>query len=103
MGRRHTKNQSTHDNRVRSEAGKLRKQGYRVQADLPGHDKPEPIGKDEHIPDIIATKHGTKKIIEVETPETIDADKKQHEAFKRSAAQKQRTTFKMLVTRPKNR
>jgi hypothetical protein len=70
-------------------------EGWTVQADLPGYDRPDPIGKDKHVPDIVATKTGARKIIEVETPETMEADKKQHEAFRRSAARKKRTAFQI--------
>ena len=57
-------NQETHDNRVRREAAKLSSEGWDVQADLSGYDNPEPIGKDNRIPDILATRGSKVKIIE---------------------------------------
>ena len=69
MGRQ-KRNQTTHDRRVRALANMLKNQGWQVQADLPNFDPPDPIGKDERIPDILATQGNQTKIIEVETPST---------------------------------
>ena len=52
---RRQRNQSTLGNRVRALANRLEDQGWKVQADLPNFDQPDPIGKDERIPDLLAT------------------------------------------------
>ena len=93
MARRSPKKQSEHDRKVRQSANRLKREGWEVQADLPGHDQPDPIGKDKRIPDIVATKAGAKRIVEVETAESMETDKKQQETFRRSAAQQKRTRF----------
>jgi len=95
MAKRSSQQQTKHDRKVRQIAQKLKSERWAVQADLAGYDKPDPVGKDKHIPDIRATKAGAERLIEVETPETMQSDKKQHETFRRSAAQKPRTTFKI--------
>ena len=93
MARRQKPQQNKHDKKVGEIARELEAQGWTVQADLPGHDEPDPIGKDGFIPDVVATKAGAKRIIEVETPESLEKDRKQQEAFRRSAAQQTRTSF----------
>lgn len=49
------------------------------------------------IPDVVARKRGATRIIEVETERTVDADRQQHATFRRSASQRTRTTFKLVV------
>ena len=88
---------SNHDKMVKAEAERLMKQGYKVQADLPGYDKPDGIGKNNYIPDIVAKKTNSTKIIEVETSESMKKDKKQQTTFRRSAAQKRGTTFEIKI------
>lgn len=93
MTKRSPKKQSQHNEKVKQIANRLKRKGWTVQADIPGYDKPDSIGKNNLIPDISAQKSGAKKIIEVETPETMEKDKKQHETFRRSASHKKRTKF----------
>ena len=100
MGRQ-KRNQATHDRRVRALANRLKNQGWEVQADLPNFDSPDPIGKDERIPDILATQGNQTQIIEVETPSTVDSHQDQRSTFKRSAAQRENTEFELIVTQPK--
>jgi len=95
MPKRSPKKQSKHDSRVRNIARKLKREGWNVQADISGFDTPDPIGQNNLIPDITAQKRGAKKIIEVETPETMEKDKKQHESFRKSASQQKRTKFEI--------
>jgi len=97
MPKRSKKRQKAHDKKVLEIARKLRKQGYKVKADLPGFDKPEPIGKYRHIPDIVAKKRGREVIYEIETPETLKRDKKQHETFRKSASHKKGAKFRLIV------
>ena len=100
MGRQ-KRNQATHDRRVRALANSLEKQGWTVQADLPNFDQPDPIGQDDRIPDILATRGNQTKIIEVETPSTVDSHQDQHSTFKRSAAQRENAKFELVVTQSK--
>jgi hypothetical protein len=91
--------QSSHDQKVRQIERKLTGQGWKVKADLPGHDKPTPIGNSRRVPDIEATKRGHRKIIEVETPDTVDKDRKQQATFRRHAGQKPNTTFDIEIAK----
>ena len=93
MPRRSQRQQSKHDQKVRQIANRLKRDGWNVVADLPSYHKPDPIGKKKRVPDIVATKAGATRLIEVETPETLETDKKQHEAFRRSAGQRKRARF----------
>lgn len=93
MASRIKSQQSKHDQKVKKIAKKLEEEGWTVQADLPGHDQPDPIGKKKRIPDIVATKSGAERIYEVETKETMSSDKEQQSTFRRRAAQKPRTKF----------
>ena len=98
---RQKRNQSTHDNRVRALANRLEDQGWKVQADLPNFNQPDPIGKDERIPDILATRGNQTKIVEVETPTTVNSHQDQHSTFRRSAAQRENAEFELVVTQPR--
>lgn len=98
---RENKNQSTHDRRVRDLANILKGEGWKVQADLPNFDQPDPIGKEARIPDILATRGNQTKIIEVETLTTVNSHQDQHSTFRRSAAQRENAEFELVVTRPR--
>lgn len=98
---RKRRNPETHDNRVRREVAKLNSERWDIQADLPGYESPDPIGKDNRVPDILATKGNKVKIIEVETPDTVDSHKDQQATFRRSAAQRQNAEFELIVTVPR--
>jgi hypothetical protein len=93
--KRSTGSQSKHDKKVKEVAQDLQKKGYKVKADIPGFDQPSPIGKNNRVPDIEATKGNRTKLIEVETKDTISTDKAQQSTFRRSAAQKPNTTFEV--------
>lgn len=90
--------QNKHDRKVRQIAKKLEKDNWNVQADISGYETPESIGNENRIPDIVASKKGAKRIIEVETPRSVKKDKDQQETFRRSAAQQKRTTFTIETT-----
>ena len=96
MAKRSPRMQSKHDTKVKEIANKLKRQRWKVKADIPEYDHPDPIGKYKHVPDIQAEKAGAKKLIEVETKDTIQKDKKQHEAFRKSAAQRKKTSFEIV-------
>ncbi len=90
--------ESRHDSRVRLEAKRLAAKGWNVRADLPGYQQPAPIGNDGRIPDIEADKAGAKRLIEVETKESLARDADQHSTFRRSAGQRPRTMFQVIRT-----
>lgn len=95
MAKPKSKQASKHDRKVGQIARQLKKEGWNVEADLPGFDNPDPIGKNRHVPDIRATKGGVERLIEVETKDTLQGDKEQHATFRRRAGQKSRTTFRI--------
>jgi len=65
-----------HNNVVRKEIRKLKRQGYtNIKADLPNYDQPDPMGKYKRVPDIVATKKGIRKIIEIEPKGRVSAHK----------------------------
>jgi len=95
MAKRSSGGQKKHDQQVKQIANGLKRKGWRVKADIPGYDQPDAIGKKKHIPDIQATKAGATRLVEVETEDTMQTDKEQHETFRRSAAQRNRTSFQL--------
>ena len=70
-----------------------------MKADLPGHKRPQAIGKYGKIPDVQAEKGLKREIVEVETPETLRSHKEQHTTFKKHAAQKKHTKFTIKVAK----
>ena len=101
MAQRTHKEQTTHDRKVRELARDLKKQGYTVKADIGRYQRPSPIGRARARPDIEATKSGRRKIIEVETPKSLVTDKEQLKTFIRHASHKGRTSFDIVVTKPR--
>ena len=97
VGNRPKESQSQHDAAVKREARALADKGWNVKADVPGYETPDPIGKKGFVPDIVAAKRGHTKIVEVETPDSLQADAEQRATFARSAGQKPRTTFETVV------
>lgn len=102
MSQKRTKaEESAHSTKIKRLVKKLEKEGYKVRAAIPRHTRPTPIGKGKRIPDIEATKRGVRKIIEVETPSSLRKDREQLKTFTRHAAHKRRTTFDIVVTKPR--
>ena len=93
MGRRTKTGQKKHDQGVLRSAEYYRKQGYQVKADLPGMEQPESINR--RRPDLIAKKGREEIILEVETKNTIDSDKSQHQAFKKYADKSKNRKFRI--------
>ena len=91
-------NESKHDRTVRTVAEELEADEWNVVADLPDFDRPEPIGQEGRIPDVVATKRGHTRIVEVETPQSKNKDKAQQTTFRRSAAQRRNTKFTIVET-----
>ena len=100
---RRAKPLSTHDRKVRRVARDLEKQGFKVRADTRGREKPRPIGSKKLVPDIEAERAGRRLIVEVETPISHARDKEQIMTFLRHAAQKGNTTFRLVVTKPRQK
>jgi len=102
--KRPTKEQATHNRKVREIARELKKKGYSVKADVGRYTRPSPIGKDKRIPDIEATsKSGRRLIIEVETPRSWKTDKEQIKTFIRHTTHKKNTSFDIVFTKPRKR
>lgn len=98
MAKRSASRQSEHDAKVKSIARRHERNGWRVRADVPGYSTPDSVGnRRPRIPDVVAQKRGATRIFEVETEETVDADRKQHATFRRSTSQRTRTTFNLVV------
>ena len=84
-----------HDSKVKQTVNKLKREGWKVKADIPGFEQPDPIGEGNYIPDVAAKKGGATKLIEIADEKDEARDKDQHSAFRRSAAHKKRTTFEI--------
>ena len=96
MAKRGSRRQNNHDQKVRKLVKGLERKGWKkIKAQLKNYEQPKAIGKDKRIPDIEARKAGVTRLVEVETEKTMQTHKKQHEVFRRSAAQRKRTTFKL--------
>ena len=89
---------SLDNSRVRQISRQLTNENWKVKAALPGYDRPNAIGEKKRIPDIEAVKRGHRKLIEVETPESLEKDSEQQSTFRRHAGQKPNTTFDIDVT-----
>jgi len=90
---------NTHDRKVREIAKELQNKKWNVRADISGFGSPKPIGKQGHTPDILATRGRKTKIIEVDTPDTVDVN--QLTTFRRSASHSPDTDFEHVITTPK--
>ena len=90
--------QSAHDKKVESLAENLEKQGFSVQADIQGYDKPTTFGGMR--PDVIGRKGKERRLYEVETPDSVDSarDQKQQKEFKSVADRNPKTIFKRFLT-----
>lgn len=90
--------QSKHDAEVRKIAKEFESKGFDVQADVKGYAKPETICG--FRPDVVAQKGSQRKIVEVETSDSISSsrDVKQREAFRQEANRDPNTTFRRKVT-----
>ncbi len=91
--------QSEHDALVRELAREFKDKGYAVEADVSGFSRPATIGG--YRPDIVAKKGEARKIVEVETPDSVDSarDTQQQQAFRNTASKSKNTTFSRKVTK----
>lgn len=99
MPKRSSKSQSKHDSKVKQVAKDLEKKGFDVKADIEGYKKPKTIGG--YRPDVIGEKGKQKKIVEVETTESLGSarDQKQQKAFRDEAKSSKSTTFTQEVVK----
>lgn len=94
---RSRRSQAEHDREVRAQARRLEEKGYEVEADVRGFPKPGTFGG--FRPDIVARKGQERKIVEVETPDSVDSarDIGQQRAFRGVASRSKNTTFRRIV------
>ena len=93
------KSKTQHDAVVREIAKELKEKGFDVAADIKGFSTPDTIGG--FRPDVIARKGKARKIVEVETPDSVGnaRDKEQQRAFRAAAKRAKNTTFTRRVTK----
>ncbi len=89
--------QSKHNVEVKRVATQFEEKGYDVKADIGGYSKPGTFGG--YRPDVVAKKGRERKIVEVETPDSVGSarDVSQQKAFMQVAKLKN-TTFRRTVT-----
>lgn len=98
MAKRKRAESETHHRKVQRVARQLAKEGWTVKADnVRGYEPPPEIAG--RTPDIVATKPGRRRIIEVETPDTYEGHREQLKTLTRHASQKKRTSFEVIVTK----
>ncbi len=85
-------NATPHDRKVRRIAAAYWGRGYDVRAAVPGYDRPKQIRG--RIPDVVATKGKTTKIVEVETDQTFPRHKDQRDILRDYADGRSRTEFR---------
>ena len=86
-----------HDRKVRRIAAAYWGRGYDVRAAVPGYERPKPIRG--RIPDVVATKGKTIRIVEVETEQTFNRHKDQRDIFRDYAYGRARTHFRWTKAR----
>lgn len=101
MAKRSKTSQSKHDAEVRRIASGLKKKGYEVKADVKGFGQPKTVGG--YRPDVVATKGKERKIVEVETSESVSStrDRAQQAAFRSAVKRAKNTTFHRTVVKTK--
>lgn len=85
--------ETPHDRKVRRIAAAYSGMDYDVRAAVPGYDRPKPIRG--RIPDVVATKGKTTKIVEVETYKTFPRHKDQRDILRDYARGRRRTKFRI--------
>ncbi|SDM59929.1 hypothetical protein SAMN04487949_2211 [Halogranum gelatinilyticum] len=81
---------TAHDQGVAREAKELVRAGWSVTATVEGWDDPEPVGP--AVPDIVATKRGTVRVVEVETDDGCD-----HERMRRAVSRRRNAVFYAVI------
>lgn len=83
--------ESAHDQGVSQEAEELERAGWSVTATVERWDDPEPVGAS--VPDIVATKRGTLRVVEVE-PEGGQYD---HDSIRQAVGRRRNAVFYTVV------
>lgn len=98
---RSKRSQTKHDAEVRRIAKDLKEKGYKVKADVSGFKKPDTIRG--YRPDVVAKKGRERKIVEVETPDSVGSarDRAQQQAFRQTAKSSNKTKFELRITKEK--
>ena len=98
MAKRTKTSQTKHDTEVKRLAQDLKAKGYDVDADIRGFPQPDTRG---YRPDVVGTKGKQKKIIEVETIDSVGSarDQKQQQAFQNAANRSKNTSFERKVVK----
>lgn len=99
--KRTKKGQTGHDKELLKWVKQMESQGFDVKADLPGMEKPNPVGG--KIPDGYAKKGKQEKMIEVETADTLATDADQRKKFRKWSDGKDSRTFTTKVIRKKGK
>ena len=99
MSHRSQRSQTRHDAEIRRIARSFTKRHYEVKADVSGFQRPDTLGG--YRPDVVAKKGRERKIIEIETPESIDSarDLHQQQAFRSAAKRSVQTTFTRKIVK----
>ncbi len=99
MTQRSKRSQARHDAAVRKIAKGFEQRRYEVKADVSGFQRPDTLGG--YRPDVVAIKGRERKIVEVETPESVDSarDLKQQQAFTKAAKRSVQTTFTRKIVK----
>ena len=95
MANRSPRQQGKHDKGVKAAADYYLKQGYKVEADIKNFDQPKSINR--RRPDVVAKKGRKTIIVEVETKDSIDADKAQQKVFKNYADSHKNVKFRTKI------
>lgn len=103
MAKRTRSSQSKHDREVRRIAEDLKGKGFDVKADVKGYPRPSTISG--FRPDVDARKGKQRKVVEVETSESVGSarDLKQKQAFKGAAKNSKNTSFSRSVVNTRKR
>ena len=89
--------QTRHNVEVRTIARRFERKGYEVEADVRGYEQPRTFSG--YRPDVIATKGSQRKIVEVETRDSVDSarDQAQQRTFRQVASRSKGTTFRRVI------
>jgi len=95
MARRSPRQQGRHDKGVKATADYYSAHSYKVEADIEGFDQPESING--RRPDVIAKKGNETIIVEVETKDSVEADKAQQKVFENYADSHKNVKFRTKI------
>jgi len=97
MTKRTPRQQTKHNKTVANSAAYYKSRGYKVQADINGFQQPGTIRG--RRPDIVARKGKDVVIVEVETKDTVQKDKKQQEVFRQHSKVNKNVRFRRKLAK----